>query len=73
MNVDNVVDEEPNGSRKTVLLGMILVGVLHDLLVLVSVLIAWGLVEPVVKRSKYLSDIVLIESEVVVTDLAALV
>ena len=46
---------------------------LHDLLVLIGILVAISSLEPVSQRVDDLSDVVVIESEVVVLDITSLV
>ena len=47
MQVANVVDDESHGSRLTNFLSVYLVSIIHDHLVLVSILKSWRLFEPV--------------------------
>lgn len=73
MDITGVVDQESHGGGHTVLLSMILVSAVHDLLVLISVLISVRFVEPQVEGGQDLGDIVGIECEVKVFDVATLV
>lgn len=72
MNIAGIVNNESHGSRESIGLAMVFVGMFHDLLVLITILISFGLSEPVSEVSKDLGDVVSIKSEVEVTDLATL-
>lgn len=73
VKVTNVVDDKSHGSRLADFFSVFLVSVIHDHLVLVRVLIPWRLLEPVGQSVDDLGNVVVIEGEVVVRDLAALV
>lgn len=73
MNIAGVVNQESHGSGHTVSFGMLLVGTVHDCLVLVGILVVISLVEPFVEGGEDLGDVVGIEGEVEVANFSTLV
>ena len=66
MDVSGVVEQQSHGSRQTVGLGMSLESVFLDRLVLKRTLVTISFVNPVSDGIDSLSDVVSIESEIVV-------
>lgn len=73
VHVTGVVNQETQGVRESIVLGVIVIGVLHDRLVLEGLLIAFILGVPHAEGFNNLSDIVCISGEVEVGDFASLV
>merc|ERR1719453_512482 len=73
MNVTSVVDEEPHGVGESVSLRVIMMGVFHDSLILVCLLVTVCLVHPHVKGLDHFGDVVGVTGEVEVRDFASLV
>lgn len=73
VDVAQVVDEEPHSIGKTIVLGVIFVGVLHDHSILVSLLVPIVLVKPHFESTDDFGDVVGVPSKVVVFDFASLI